>query len=95
MGYYFGLAARVLLYAPSHRQDSTCHSLCYTSRGALAGTRKYIKYFYNKKKSKKPVPILLYLTKTYVNKISKQEGNVLFNKTLTFFLYGYMALDIW
>ena len=27
------LAARVLLYAPSHRQDSTYHSL-YTSRGA-------------------------------------------------------------
>ena len=30
---------RVLLYAPSHRQDSTYHGLCYTSRGALAGTR--------------------------------------------------------
>ena len=26
------------LYAPSHRQDSTYHGLCYTSRGALAGT---------------------------------------------------------
>ena len=25
--------------APSHRQDNTYHSLCYTSRGALAGTR--------------------------------------------------------
>ena len=36
-GYSFQLAARVLLYAPSHRQDSTYHSLCYTSRGALAG----------------------------------------------------------
>ena len=39
MGYFFWLAARVLLYASSHRQDSTYHSLCYTSRGALAGTR--------------------------------------------------------
>ena len=39
MGYSFRLAARVLLYAPSHRQDSTHHSLCYTSRGALAGMR--------------------------------------------------------
>ena len=28
MGYSFQLAARVLLYAPSHRQDSTYHSLC-------------------------------------------------------------------
>ena len=33
------LTARVLLYAPSHRQDNTYHGLCYTSRGALAGTR--------------------------------------------------------
>ena len=39
IGYSFQLAARVLLYAPSHRQDSTYHSLCYTSYGALAGTR--------------------------------------------------------
>ena len=39
IGYSFRLTARVLLYAPSHRQDSTYHGLCYTSRGALAGTR--------------------------------------------------------
>ena len=39
MGYSYRLTARVLLYAPSHRQDSTYHGLCYTSRGALAGTR--------------------------------------------------------
>ena len=39
VGYSFRLTARVLLYAPSHRQDSTYHGLCYTSRGALAGTR--------------------------------------------------------
>ena len=32
IGYSFRLTARVLFYAPSH-------SLCYTSRGALAGTR--------------------------------------------------------
>ena len=39
IGYSFRLTARVLLYAPSHRQDSTYHGLCYTSRGAQAGTR--------------------------------------------------------
>ena len=39
MGYSFRLAARVLLYAPSQRHDCTYHGLCYTSRGALAGTR--------------------------------------------------------
>ena len=27
------------IYAPSHRQDNTYHGLCYTGRGALAGTR--------------------------------------------------------
>ena len=35
MGYSFRLAARVILYAPSNRQDSTYRGLCYTSRGAL------------------------------------------------------------
>ena len=39
IGYSFRLTARVLLYAPSHRQDNTYHGLCYTSRGALARTR--------------------------------------------------------
>ena len=39
IGYSFRLTASVILYAPSHRQDSTYHGLCYTSRGALAGTR--------------------------------------------------------
>ena len=40
MGYSFRLAARVLLYASSHKQDNTYHSLCYTSHQTLTGTRK-------------------------------------------------------
>ena len=39
IGYSYRLAARDLLYTPSHRQDNTYHCLYYTSRGALAGTR--------------------------------------------------------
>ena len=39
MGYSFRLTARVLLHALFHRQDSSYQGLCYTSRGALAGTR--------------------------------------------------------
>ena len=39
IGYSYRLTARVLLYAPSHRQDSTYHGLSYTSRGALARMR--------------------------------------------------------
>ena len=38
-GYSYRLTARVLLYAPFHTQDYTYHGLCYTSHGALAGTR--------------------------------------------------------
>ena len=34
------LAAKDILYTPSHRQDSVYHNLCFqTSHGALAGTR--------------------------------------------------------
>ena len=40
MDYSFLLAARAILYELSHRQDNTYHGLRYTSRGALAGTRK-------------------------------------------------------
>ena len=36
IGYSYRLTVRVLLYAPSHRQDNTYHGLCYTSRVALA-----------------------------------------------------------
>ena len=39
MGYSFRLTARVILYAPPHRQDSTYHGICYISRGTLARTR--------------------------------------------------------
>ena len=39
IGYSYRLTARVLLYAPSHRQDNIYHGLCYTSRGALCETR--------------------------------------------------------
>ena len=38
-GLFFPINSKVFLYAPSHRQDSTNHSLWYTSRVALAGTR--------------------------------------------------------
>ena len=39
ISYSFRLTSMVLLYAPSYRQDCTYHNLCYTSHGALAGTR--------------------------------------------------------
>ena len=38
-GLLFPIAARVFLYASSHRQGSAYYSPCCTSCGALAGTR--------------------------------------------------------
>ena len=38
-GLLFPINSKVLLYAPSHRQDRTNHRLSYTSCGALDGTR--------------------------------------------------------
>ena len=35
-GLLFPISSKVLLYAPSHIQDSTYHGICYTSRGTLA-----------------------------------------------------------
>ena len=58
MGYSFRLTARVLLYAPSHRQDNTYHGFCYSSRGALAGTK-------NRKKSVS----IAYTTWTYIARL--------------------------
>ena len=44
MGYSFRLTARVLLYAPSHRQDSTYRGLCYTSCVILYRLERYTLY---------------------------------------------------
>ena len=49
IGYSYRLTARVLLYAPSHRQDNTYHGLCYTSRGALAYSYNVKDHSKNKK----------------------------------------------
>ena len=38
-GLLFLIISKVLLYASSHRQDNTYHSLCYTNHEELAGTR--------------------------------------------------------
>ena len=34
-GLHFSINSKGSIYASSHRQDNTYHSLCYTSRGAL------------------------------------------------------------
>ena len=38
-GLLFPISSKVILDAPSHRQDSTYHGLSYTSRGALTGMK--------------------------------------------------------
>ena len=43
---FFLITARVLLYVPSHRQDSTYHSVCYISLVARAGMRNSLMVHY-------------------------------------------------
>ena len=52
IGYSYQLTATVLLYASSNRQDNTYHSLCYTSRGALATSDSDISVILQQKKEK-------------------------------------------
>ncbi len=42
MSFSFQLAAKDLLYVPSHIQDNTYHNLYYTSHEELVGTEKTI-----------------------------------------------------
>ena len=83
MGYSFQLAVRVLLYAPSHRQNNTHHGLCYTSRnssmGPPWGTNPMTHQTMNG-----------HSTTHSKNNCPVKEGNVLFNDTLnTFYLRLY------
>ena len=80
MGYSFRLTAGVLLYAPSHREDCTYHSLCYTSRGALASARKSSTTILLKTNNWKE-------GRTCFSYKGWKERNVLFNNALsTFYL---------
>ena len=98
MGYSFRIAARDLLYVSSYRHDSTYHSLCYTSHGALVGTRNSLMG---------PSRVIdptthctmsrhstteLHLAPCYLrgSRVEERERNVLFNDTLnTFYLWLY------
>ena len=91
IGYSYRLTARVLLYAPSHRQDNTYHGLYYTSRGALAGTRNSSMGPPHEGSIRRPTaPWANALPLSYVPLPLFNEGNV-----LTHFIYGYMASDTW
>ena len=76
-GLLFPIDSRVLLYAPSHRQDITYQGLCYTSRGALAGTRKdlydFIMSYCHYKSARKFLKIL--------NETELRESRVIKSKT--------------
>ena len=41
----FPISSKGSLYASSNRHDNIYHGLCYTSRGALAGTRVVVNQF--------------------------------------------------
>ena len=73
IGYYFRLAPRVLLYAYSHRQDNTNHSLCYTSRGALAGTREIAQCVHHEGSIRRPI-----FPRSYISSIIQERQDFFF-----------------
>ena len=89
--------SKVLLYAPSHRQDNTYHGLCYTSRGALAGTRNSSMVILLSGMDILVDVMFVLLAgdeanpkQTWQQSLSFQEGGVLFNDALnTFYLRLY------
>ena len=102
MGYSFWLIAKVLLYIPSHRQDNTYHGLCYTSRGALAGTRNSSLGPPHEGSIRQPIApwanaltTELYLApkKEHLHdKTEGKEGNILFTVTWHW-IYGKVQLN--
>ena len=97
IGYSYRLTARVLLYAPSHRQDNTYHGLYYTSRGTLAGTRNSSMGPPHEGSIRRPIaPWANALPLSYVPLPSRKEVNVLFNDAHnTFYCVGQMVIGYW
>ena len=98
MGYSLRLTARVHLYAPSHRQDNTYHGLCYTSRGALAGTRNSSMGPHHGGSIRRPIApwANALTTELHLAPEKGREREIFYLKThSTHFIYGYMASDIW
>ena len=95
IGYTYRLTARVLLYAPSHRQDNTYHGLCYTSRGALADTRNSSMGPPHEGSIPRPIGTseLRPAPQSTTNcTISRKEGNTLFNDALTTFYLRFYGV---
>ena len=99
MGYTFRLTARVILHTPSHRQDTTYHGLCYTSRGALAGTRNSSMgsphegsiRLYTKKRCQKNCPVIL--TNRGAGRSSEVERSLMVRSVVGSILHGVDPLS--
>ena len=78
IGYSFRLTARVLLYAPSHRQDSTYHDLCYNSRGAMVGTRNSYMGQHHEGSIRRPIAPWANALTTELHLAPKQEEDDLY-----------------
>ena len=103
MSYSFRVAARVILYSPSHRQDSTYYGLYYTSRGSPAGrTKNHIEGSIRRPMSGcsttklHPTQVTTAVVPEFKTvEIRKKEKMFYLTTHTTHFIYGYMAMDIW
>ena len=93
IGYSFRLTARVLLYAPSHRQDCTYHGLCYTSRGALAGTRNSSMGPPHKGSIRRPIAPLAYALTTELH-LAHESKSALDKSDIIFMIYQMLKCTV-
>ena len=94
IGYSYRLTARVLLYAPSHRQDNTYHGLCYTSRGALAGTRTSSMGYARRNTTMGPPRGILLMTHRTMNRYSTMKSHIPENYSISHVFVQRMAIHL-
>ena len=81
MGYSFRLTARDILYAPSHTQDSTYHGLCYT----------VVEHWLERDANLEMAIANIGLNQ----KLTLWKRMFYLTIHSTYFIYGYMASNIW
>ena len=91
-GYSLRLAARVILYASSHRHDNTYHGLCYTSR-------EIAQWVHHVGSIQRPIASWAnaLTTELHFGSPLREGRKEMFYLTThsTHFIYGYMASGKW
>ena len=90
MGYFFWLTARVLLYAPSHRQNNTAFVTPVVEHWLEREIAQWVHH-----EGSIRWPITPWATPHSQLSIGRRKEMFYLTTHSTHFIYGYMASDIW